>query len=163
MRKVTGVMFDYYFICKRKLWYFTNDITMEQENEDVMIGKIIDENSYGREDKHIYIDEAINIDFIRGKNELHEIKKSKSMEEADGWQLKYYLYYLHKLGIEGLTGVINYPELKQNVKVVLTEEDEKRIESILSDINEIVEMTSPPAVINSKLCKKCSYYELCYI
>ena len=74
--KITGVMIYYYFICKRKLWYFCHQITMEEGNENVQLGKLLDENSYARDDKHINIDDVINIDFIREKKELHEVKKS---------------------------------------------------------------------------------------
>ena len=34
--RITGVMIYYYFVCKRKLWYFCHDIRMEAENEDVV-------------------------------------------------------------------------------------------------------------------------------
>lgn len=44
--RITGVMIYYYFVCKRKLWYFCHDIRMETENEDVILGKILDESSY---------------------------------------------------------------------------------------------------------------------
>ena len=40
---VTGMQVYYYYVCKRKLWYFSNELTMESENENVKIGKIIDE------------------------------------------------------------------------------------------------------------------------
>ena len=80
--KVTGVMIYYYFVCKRKLWYFCHEIRMEAENEDVLLGKLLDESSYGKNEKHINIDNVINIDFIRDQKELHEVKKSRSMEEA---------------------------------------------------------------------------------
>ena len=63
--RVTGVMIYYYFVCKRKLWYFINEINMESDNENVMLGKLLDENSYRRDDKHINIDNVINIDFIK--------------------------------------------------------------------------------------------------
>ena len=46
---------------------------------------MLDENSYARDDKHINIDDVINIDFIREKKELHEVKKSKAIEEAGIW------------------------------------------------------------------------------
>mgnify|MGYP000696650614 CR=1 FL=1 len=29
--RVTGVMIYYYFVCKRKLWYFINEINMESD------------------------------------------------------------------------------------------------------------------------------------
>lgn len=63
--RITGVMVYYYFVCRRKLWYFCHDINMENENENVMIGRILDETSYKRDDKHVNIDNVINIDFIR--------------------------------------------------------------------------------------------------
>ena len=40
--RITGVMVYYYFVCRRKLWYFCHDINMENENENVMIGRILD-------------------------------------------------------------------------------------------------------------------------
>lgn len=57
--RITGVMIYYYFVCKRKLWYFSNEINMEAENENVMLGKLLDENSYKKDDKHINIDNVI--------------------------------------------------------------------------------------------------------
>ena len=84
--RVTGVMIYYYFVCKRKLWYFCHDINMESDNENVLLGKILDEGSYAREDKHINIDNVINIDFIKEQRELHEVKKSRAIEEASVWQ-----------------------------------------------------------------------------
>ena len=59
--RITGVMIYYYFVCKRKLWYFIHEINMESENENVMLGKLLDESSYQRDDKHINIDNVINI------------------------------------------------------------------------------------------------------
>ena len=161
--RITGVMFYYYFVCKRKLWYFNRNIEMESGNEDINIGKILDENSYGREKKHIMIDGVINIDFINNYKTLHEVKKSRSIEEAGHWQLKYYLYYLKNKGVEGLNGVVDYPLLRKREMIDLTPEDEIRIEEILDDIKNIVENEKAPNIIKSKICKKCAYYELCYI
>lgn len=42
---------------------FSNEINMEDCSEDVKIGALLDQKSYGREDKHINIDNVINIDF----------------------------------------------------------------------------------------------------
>ena len=161
--RVTGVMINYYFICKRKLWYFSHGIQMEQEHDNVIIGKLIDENSYGREKKHILIDGIINIDFMDGMKVIHEVKKSKSIEEAAQWQLKYYIYYLKKKGIDGVKGVIDYPTLKQRVKIELTQEDEVEVEKILEEIQGIVSDSKIPDLLNNKVCKSCAYYEMCYV
>lgn len=78
---INGVLVYYYFICKRKIWLFNRKIQLESENENVMIGKLIDENTYLREKKHILIDETINVDFIKNWKVLHEIKKVKALKK----------------------------------------------------------------------------------
>ncbi|NLX76425.1 MAG: CRISPR-associated protein Cas4 [Clostridiaceae bacterium] len=163
MMKITGVMVEYYFICKKKLWYFANQIQMENEHENVLIGRMVDETSYIQEKKNILIDGTINIDFIRKHKQIHEVKKSKSIEEATIWQVKYYLYYLKKLGMEDIKGVIDYPLLRRNLIVELDENDEEKIEEVIRDIENIVAMPSPPAANKMKICSKCAYYELCFI
>ncbi len=37
----TGTEVGYYFICKRKLWWFHHGVQVEHENERVQIGKIV--------------------------------------------------------------------------------------------------------------------------
>lgn len=160
---ITGVMIYYYFICQRKLWYFANEINMEQNSELVSIGKTIDETSYKREKKSILIDNTINIDFIKDGAVLHEVKKTKAIEEAGVWQLKYYMYYLKQKGVETLEAKIDYPLLRQTKEIVLEKEDVEIIENVIKNIQEIVTKENPPEVINEKICKKCSYYDLCYV
>lgn len=161
--KITGIMFYYYFICKRKLWYFKNEIQMESNSEAVELGKLIDENTYKKDRKHIMINETINIDFIRDRKVIHEIKKSNSMEEASIWQIKYYLYYLKKHGVVDMEAVLDYPKLKKRFDIELLDGDEVKIEETLLEIEKIVFNKNIPNIINSKICKNCSYYEICYI
>lgn len=161
--KITGVMIYYYFICQRKLWYFANEINMEQNSELVEIGKILDETSYTREKKGLLIDNTINIDFIKNGAVLHEVKKTKSIEEAGIWQLKYYMYYLQKRGVETLEAKIDFPLLRETKEVTLEEEDITVIENVIKNIEEIMTQEKPPETINEKFCKKCAYYDLCYI
>lgn len=162
-KNITGVMFYYYFVCKRKLWCFANEIQLEDENEDVIIGKLIDENSYSKEDKHIMIDNTINIDFIKDWKILHEVKKEKSIEEAGIWQLKYYIYFLRKRGIDIEKGILDYPKIRQREEVTLEEGDMEKIENILNEIKNIISLKTPPKLEKLKICKKCAYYEYCYI
>lgn len=162
-KRITGVMLYYYKVCHRKLWYFYNEIQMEDTNDDVAIGKILDEQTYKRDNKHINIDNVINIDFIRSKGVLHEIKKSKKIEEASILQVKYYLYYLKKRGVDNIKGKIDYPLLKQTIEVELKQNDIDEIEKILVDIKNIVSKEYPPIIDKKKICKACAYYELCFI
>ena len=161
--QITGVMIYYYFVCKRKLWYFCHEIRMESDNENVMLGKILDDTSYKRDDKHIDIDGIISIDFIRENHELHEVKKSKAIEEAGIWQTKYYLYYLEKKGVKNLRAQIDYPLLRKNRTVELTEEDRKQLDTVIEEIIHIKHQELPGNFQRSKLCYKCAYGDLCLI
>lgn len=161
--RITGVMVYYYFVCKRKLWYFTHEIQMEQENEAVKMGKVLDESAYGRENKHMGIDQTINIDFIRETNILHEVKKSRKIEEASVWQVKYYLYYLKQRGMEDVTGKIDYPLLKKSKAVELGTEDMKMMETVLKEIQDIKKQSLPAEETRKPICRSCAYFDLCFI
>ena len=161
--KISGIMVYYYFVCKRKLWLFCNDISMEDENELVQIGKFIDSSSYASERKHIMINEEINIDFAEHSGVIHEIKKSRKIEEASVWQLKYYLYYLKQYGVENIKAKLDYPLMKQTVDISLEGDDEEKIRKILDDIKEIVQAENMPDQLDSNICKKCAYFDLCMI
>ena len=145
-REITGVMIYYYKVCLRKLWYFYHEINMEQENENVQIGKILDEETYKRDEKHINIDNVINIDFIRSQGTLHEIKKSKKIEEASILQLKYYLYYLNKRGVSGIKARIDCPLLKKTM-----EANEQSMEAITDMLDSLPSPDGKGTVLNVKV------------
>lgn len=163
MKKVTGVMIYYNFVCKRKLWYFSNDLNMEFNSELVGIGKLIDENSYDREKKNILVDESINIDFLKDWKVIHEVKKSRKLDEAAKWQLKYYIWVLRSKGVNIEKGILDYPLLRKREDIYLTTDEEHELMDVLKEVRDIINMKLPPETINKPFCKKCSYYELCYI
>jgi len=158
----TGTQINYYFVCHRKLWLFTKDIRFEDENEYVQLGRLIDENTYKRNKKQIEIGK-IKIDFIDNKGIIHEIKKSNKIETAHIHQVKYYIYFLKKLGVENITGEIDYPKLKKREPVILNHEDEEEFEAIFSDIKKILDNPKPPPADKKTICKKCAYYEFCFV
>ncbi len=160
---ITGTMVYYYFVCERKLWYFVNAINMEQNSELVAIGKILDETSYKREKHSILIDNTINIDFVRNGAILHEVKKTKAIEKAGIWQLKYYMYYLEQGGVKNISAKIDFPLLRESKEIVLTQDDRNVLENVIKNINDIINTEKIPKTMNSKICKKCAYYDLCYV
>lgn len=140
-----------------------NEINMEQNSELVSIGKIIDETTYAREKKGILIDNTVNIDFIKNGAVLHEVKKTKAIEEAGIWQIKYYMYYLEKRGVKNIEAQIDYPLIRETKEVFLEEQDREILENIEKNITEIKNLEKPPEVLNAKFCKKCAYFDLCYV
>lgn len=161
--KITGVMIYYYKVCTKKLWYFIHHIGMESHNPDVALGKLLDENTYLKADKNILINNEINIDFLDRNGVINEVKKSRKIEEASVFQLKYYIYYLRQRGIDGITGKIDYPLLRQTQEVILTDKDVVEIEKAIVNIEEISNLIVPPNVEKKSFCKKCAYFDLCYI
>lgn len=165
--KITGTHISYYFHCKRHLWFFIKNIQMEFLNEDVAIGRFISETAFERKEHELHL-ESIDADFVidfydKKNNTVHEIKKSNRFEEIHIWQVKYYLMKMEELGIRNLKGIINYPKLKLRVPVTLSEDDKREIQNAIVDIKILSYTKNPPPVINKPFCKKCSYYELCYI
>ncbi|NOZ24539.1 MAG: CRISPR-associated protein Cas4 [Nitrospirae bacterium] len=158
---ITGTEFNYFHVCKRKLWLFSHDIEMEQESDIVFLGRLIHEHSYQRERKEVLIDGVIRIDFM-DDDTVHEVKKSNRMEESHVGQVLYYIYCLRLKGVDVRRGVINYPKQRRTTEVELTPDREREIRKTIECIEEIKRMKSPPAVLNSRICRKCSYEEFCY-
>ena len=78
--------------------------------------------------------------------------------------MKYYLYVLRELNVDGFTGEIDYPKQKQVKEVSLSDKDILQIKSYCEDIKHINTLETPPEQLNKKsICKKCAYYDLCFI
>ena len=163
---INATHINYYHICHRKLWLFSNGIRMEHTSDAVYEGKLIGETTYPqRPEKYTEIEiGGSKIDFYDAKNKVvHEIKKSNKAEEAHEWQVKYYIWLLQQNGIEGVTGLLEYPKLRETKEVLLTSDDISYLQTAIAHIKLIVEDEHCPAVINAKICKSCSYYEFCYV
>jgi CRISPR-associated exonuclease Cas4 len=153
-------------VCKRKLWLFSNGINMEHTSDTVAEGKLVHETVYPqRAERYTELEiDGSKIDFYDAKNKIiHEIKKSDKMEAAHEWQVKYYIWLLKNNGIEGVTGILEYPKLRQTTKVELTDEDIAELETMIADTERIVADETCPPKINAKICRSCSYYEFCYV
>ena len=161
---ISGEQINYYFICKTKLWLFSHNIEMEHGSDLVSFGKILDKTTFKKEKRDFIIDNKIQIDFIKKGEviELHEIKKSRTMENAHKFQLLYYMYYLKKnKGMDNTIGFINYPTIRKKVMVELSKENEIHLEEILEDIVKIVNSTIPKPK-KSRICINCAYFEFCF-
>jgi len=163
---LTATHINYYHVCQRKLWLFANGINMEHTSDTVAEGKLIHETAYPqRAEKYTEIEiGGSKIDFYDARNKIiHEVKKSDSIETAHEWQVKYYIWLLHQNGIQDVTGIIEYPKLKHTSKVTLAPEDIYYLEQTVRSIENLINSENCPPRINSKICKRCSYYDLCYI
>lgn len=159
--KFTGTEVGYFFICRKKLWWFHHGIQMEQESDRVKLGKIVHENSYERRKKEISIDNKIVLDW-QSDGIIHEVKLSDKMERAHEFQLLYYIFYLRQKGVDGLTGRIDYPKLRETREIELTAESEAELKEALAEMAKITAAEKPPEVEYMKICRSCSFAELCW-
>ena len=163
---ITATHINLYHVCKRELWLHANEIRFEHTSDIVYEGKMIHEISYPQRPvryEELEID-GCKIDFYDAKNKIvHEIKKSDKAEVAHEWQVKYYIYVLERNGIEGVSGILEYPVLRQTTKVELCDADREYLKSIEKEILLLIECNDCPSVINSKICKNCSYHDFCYV
>lgn len=161
----SGTYFNYYLICHRKLWLFANGINMEQTSDTVYDGKLIHEGSYPqRSERYEEVAvEGIKVDYFDAKRRIiHEIKRSDKMEKAHEWQVKYYIYVFERNGIEGCSGLLEYPTMRQTMPVVLTEEDRRELQKMEQEINDIIVSDDCPTLMKKRFCKSCSYYDFCF-
>lgn len=163
--QTTGTHFNYYQVCKRKLWLFANGISMEHTSDLVYEGNLIHEESYPqRSSKYEEVElDGIKVDFYDSRNKvIHEIKKSDKVERAHEWQLKYYLYVFEKNGIVGVTGILEYPVLRKTDTIILSDIDRETIRTMETEIQAIIENEECPPLEKKRICKNCSYYDFCY-
>lgn len=163
--RVNGTLINYYFHCKRQCWLHGNRVNLEDNSEEVKIGKAIHNiKSEDKKNSEIEIDN-IKIDKITDEYVV-EIKKSDADVEAVTWQLLFYLKVLDDKGIER-KGKIEFVEKnRSNNKVIyeeLTPEKRLKLNEIINSIEILLSKDNPPEVIVDKKCNKCAYFEYCYV
>lgn len=158
--RVNGTLINYYFHCRRQCYLHGNRLNLEDNSELVQVGKAIHEVKAGD-----YGNTEIAIDNIRldklTAEYLTEIKKSRRCQ----WQLYYYLKVLKEKGIIR-KGKLEFEEKNRAGKaaiILVLGEEEKQLEQIQVQIEELLQMGEVPPVEGSSRCKKCAYYEYCYI
>lgn len=162
---ITGTIVNYYFHCKRQCWLFAHRINLEDNSERVKIGKVMHEQR-AEEAKiaEIKIDN-IRVDKIT-EEYLVEVKKSDADIDAVKWQTLFYLKVLKEKGIIKKGKIEFIEKNKQNRKIIyveLTEEIEQQLTLLEQEVQVLLESDSVPPVLNKSKCKKCAYYEYCYI
>lgn len=165
--KVNGTLINYYFHCKRQCWLHGNRINLEDNSEDVRIGKVLHElKNEGKKNTELSI-ENVKLDKITDEY-LIEMKKSDADTEATKWQVLLYLKILKSKGVEKRGKIEFIEKNKQDKKIIiveLTEEDEKQLDELLIEIENFINEEKPPQIEGKfkNKCKRCAYYEYCYI
>lgn len=162
---ITGTLINYYFHCQIQCWLHANRINLEDNSEDVRIGKVLHEiKEESGKSAELKIDN-VKLDKLTSEY-LIEYKKSDSDMEAAKWQVLLYLYKLKQKEIIRKGKIEIFEKNRQNKKTHIVELDavaESQLETILQEITILVEGERPPKPERMPKCKKCAYYEYCFI
>jgi len=160
---VTGTLVWYYYICPREVWLMARNITPDQDNPNIDLGRFIGENTYQRDKKEISFGH-IKVDVLRkekGQLVIGEVKKSSKYEKSAFMQLAFYLLELKENGIEAV-GELLFPKEKKRVKVELNNELIANIEKAKKDILRIIYQDAPQEPKKIVFCRNCAYAEFCW-
>lgn len=162
--KINGTLINYYFHCKRQCYLFANRLNMEDNSEDVRIGRVLHEIK-AKDEKNTEIKfENMVLDKITERN-IEEFKKSDADIKAARMQLLFYLKNLEDKGIkrEGRLVCSERNKKEKIEKVILNKESREELENCIEDIEDLIIQSKVPELVKSNQCKRCAYYEYCYI
>lgn len=159
--RVTGVMMQYYFVCKRELWFLSRDVEIDRDTVSVVRGTSVDDSAYGEKRRSMSIDGTIALDLL-DDGRVVEVKPSSKLTEPARMQLSYYLWYLkHVTGIEK-EGVLAHPRERKREPIELTEDREKKVEESIRGIYEVINQEVPPSAEEKPYCPSCAYHDFCW-
>ena len=137
-------------------------INLEDNSEEVRIGKVLHENKNNSENSEVEI-ENIKTDKITDKY-IVEYKKSDADLQATIMQVKYYMYILNQKGIRKDGKIEVFEKNKQNNKMHYIENNEQineEIEDLKKKVENLYNMPIPPKQEKENKCKKCAYNDYC--
>ncbi len=161
--RITGSMVQAYMVCPRQAWLASRQICPDEDNVYLALGRLIDQQSYGREKKEIRLGHLC-LDLIRRGNKqlvIGEVKKSSRAREAARLQLAFYLHELEAMGIKA-EGELLFPEERRKERLFLDETLSRQVAQIKFEITALLNREYPPPPEKIRLCSKCAYAELCW-
>jgi CRISPR-associated exonuclease Cas4 len=160
--RVTGLMVQYYHVCKRELWFSSRGIDIDRGAANIRRGTHIDETSYRDKRKSFQINGRIALDVL-DSGEVMEVKASSALETPARMQLLYYLWYLDRILDVERDGVLAYPAERKREEVMLTDENTAAVEDTIRGIVAVVEADAPPALEKKPYCDACLYQDICWL
>ena len=154
--KITGTIINYYFHCKRQCYLFANRINLEDNSEDVRMGRVLHEikakDGNNTEIKY----ENMVLDKVTSQY-IEEYKKSDADTEAAKMQLLFYLKNLKDKGIikEGKL-IYNEKNKKENNKTEIIKLDDvnlKKLQNCMEQIEILINQKDVPEVEKENKCK----------
>ncbi|GAB3683119.1 CRISPR-associated protein Cas4 [Salinarchaeum chitinilyticum] len=159
--RVTGVMMQYYHVCKRELWFESRNLEIDRENANVVRGARVDDTAYSESRRSLSIAGTIAIDLL-DDGRVVEVKPSSTLVEPAKMQLAYYLWFLKHVADVEKSGVLAHPTERNRETVQLTDDLADNVEESIRGIHSIVTADEPPAAEEKPFCDSCAYHDFCW-
>jgi len=161
-RVITGTLVWYYYVCEREVWFMAREITPDEDDPALDMGRALHETHYKRFRREVPLD-GIKIDVIRSRPKtICEVKTSSRYLKAAKMQLAYYLFRLELQGIK-MDGEIRIPKERKQIKVILDRETKSELQRALKGIREVASLKVPPPARRRRYCSRCSYRDMCWV
>lgn len=159
---ITGTLIWYANICDREVWLMAREITPDEDDAPLDMGRATHETYYRRLRKELALD-GIRIDAVKLRQKVVcEVKTSSRYLSAAKLQLAYYLYRLKEFGIT-THGELLIPRERKRLIIHLTNDLEAKLQATFTRIKQILKCSTPPSPTRKPYCRRCSYRDLCWI
>lgn len=160
--RITGLMIQYYHVCKRELWFMSRGIDIDRETANIQRGTHVDETSYEDARSSFMIGNRIQLDVL-DSGDVMEVKVSSALEEPARMQLLFYIWFLREIYDIDKDGVLAYPKERKRESVTLDESATEKVESTVAGILTVVEQDQPPELEKKPYCDSCLYQDICWM
>lgn len=158
---ITGLMVQYYHVCKRELWFMAKGIDIDRETPNIQRGTHVDQTSYSGSRRSFMIGNRIQLDLLES-GEVMEVKVSSTLEKPARMQLLFYLWYLQEIHDIEKDGILAYPTERKREPVRLDESATAEIEATIRGILDVVSRDAPPELNTKPYCGSCLYQDFCW-
>lgn len=160
---IGGTLIWYYFVCRRQVWLMGRQITPDEDDTNIVLGRFYAEKAYARDKKEITFGH-MKFDVVRHDRDglvIGEVKKSSKHAKSARMQLAFYLWELQKQGIAA-RGRLLFPREKKQESIVLNDDLVVKLEKAKKDIVRIIFDPVPPKAQKRAICRNCAYAEFCW-
>lgn len=157
---IGGVHIKYLHHCHRQLWLYARGMRPEHLSARVSLGEAVHDTSYPRSSP---VDlGAATLDYLDGRNWVHEVKSGSRPTAADRAQALHYCHRLHQLGVAVAGAILHYPKTRRTERLPWTEELTERTETDIRDACEVIAADHCPERLARSACRGCSYVDYCW-
>ncbi len=160
---INGTLVWYYVVCPRETWLMSRQLSPDEDDDNIRIGRLIHEYAYPRARKEVAF-RAGKLDFVRsqdGSLVISEVKKTSRHEASARMQLLFYLYELRREGVNA-RGEIRFPEERRVRVVELGDAEVLEVEGVIRDVESVIGRSAPPQPKRIPVCRNCAYAEFCW-